>query len=234
MVILTGAAACLALASCSTTSAPAPKGRELRVSVADQKMALYENGAPLRVYKVSTSKFGVGDSPASNCTPLGKMRVAKKIGNGLPPGMVFKSRRPTGEILRPNAAGRDPVVTRILWLDGTEPKTRNAYRRFIYIHGTPEERNIGQPASYGCIRMRSMDVIDLYNQVAEGIPVVVDKGKLPAEARRKPEYVYVAPPAPVSPLKHAPASASPAAKTSGETQLASAKTVPAATKPRRG
>ena len=173
----------------------------MRVSVADQKLALYENGVPVRVYRVSTSKFGVGDSPSSNCTPIGKMRVARKIGNGLPPGMVFKSRKPTGEVLRPNAPGRDPIVTRIMWLQGTESKTRNAYRRFIYIHGTPEENNIGRPASYGCIRMRSMDVIDLFNHVPEGMPVRVDKGRLPSEARRQPEYVYTPPPAPPASLK---------------------------------
>ena len=189
-------AACL-LSSCSSTKLT----REMRVSVADQKLALYENGEPFRVYNVSTSKFGLGDSPSSNCTPIGKMRVAKKIGQGLPPGMVFKSRKPTGEVLRPNAPGRDPIVTRIMWLQGTERKTRNAYRRFIYIHGTPEESNIGRPASNGCNRMRSMDVIDLFNHVAEGLPVRVDKGRLPGEARRQPEYVYTAPPAPPAPLK---------------------------------
>jgi hypothetical protein len=185
------------LCSCATSKPT----RELRVSVADQKLALYENGEPVRVYKVSTSKFGVGDSPSSNCTPIGKMKVAKKIGYGLPPGMVFKSRKPTGEVLRPNAPGRDPIVTRILWLQGTESKTRNAYRRFIYIHGTPEESNIGRPASYGCIRMRSMDVIDLFNHVPEGMPVRVDKGRLPSGARHQPEYVYTPPPAPPASLK---------------------------------
>ena len=189
-------AACF-LSSCSSTKPT----REMRVSVADQKLALYENGAPIRVYNVSTSKFGVGDSPSSNCTPIGKMRVAKKIGQGLPAGMVFKSRKPTGEVLRPNAPGRDPIVTRIMWLQGTETKTRNAYRRFIYIHGTPEESTIGRPASYGCIRMRSMDVIDLFNHVPEGMPVRVDKGRLPGEARRQTEYVYTAPPTPPAPLK---------------------------------
>lgn len=197
MAALAGGLAVLGLASCTT---PKPT-RELRVSVADQKMALYDNGAAVRVYGVSTSKFGIGDSPASNCTPIGKMKIAKKIGHGLPPGMVFKSRRPTGEVLRPNAPGRDPIVTRILWLQGTENKTRNAYGRFIYIHGTPEETNIGRPASYGCIRMRSMDVIDLFNQVPEGLPVQIDKGHLPGEARRQQEYVYVPPPPPVAPLK---------------------------------
>ncbi len=189
--------AVLGLASCSSSKPT----RELRVSVADQKMALYENGEAVRVYGVSTSKFGLGDNPDSNCTPIGKMKVAKKIGHGLPPGMVFKGRRPTGEILRPNAPGRDPIVTRILWLQGTESKTRNAYRRTIYIHGTPEESNIGRPASYGCIRMRSMDVIDLFNQIPEGLPVRIEKGRLPGEARRLPEYAYVPPAPPVSPLK---------------------------------
>lgn len=220
---MAGTVACFGLASCTT---PHPD-REMRVSVADQKLALYENGAPVRVYKVSTSKFGVGDSPASNCTPVGKMKVAKKIGNGLPPGMVFKSRRPTGEILRPNAPGRDPVVTRIMWLQGTEPKTQNAYRRFIYIHGTPEERNIGQPASYGCIRMKSMDVIDLFNHVPEGMTVQVDKGHLPSDSRDKAEFVYVPPPAPVAPLKQY------ASKPAEKPQLATAKNT-TSTKRRRG
>ncbi len=190
---LLGLFAAALLSSCSS-SKPV---REMRVSVADQKLALYHNGEPVRVYNISTSKFGLGDSPSSNCTPIGKMRVAKKIGNGLPPGMVFKSRRPTGEVLRPNAPGRDPIVTRIMWLQGTESKTRNAYRRFIYIHGTPEESTIGHPASYGCIRMRSMDVIDLFNRVPEGMPVRVDKGRLPSAARHQPEYVYTPPPAPL-------------------------------------
>ncbi len=190
----------IALGGLSSCTATKPD-RALLVSVADQKMALYEKGEAVRVYGVSTSKFGVGDKPSSNCTPLGKMRVAKKIGLGLPPGMVFKSRQPTGEVLRPNAPGRDPIVSRILWLQGTESQTRNAFSRFIYIHGTPEELNIGRPASFGCIRMRSMDVIDLFNHVPVGLPVVIEKGHLPGEARRQQEYAYVAPPPPVAPLK---------------------------------
>ena len=197
LALLSVIVACV-LSSCST-SKPA---REMRISVADQKLALYENGEPVRVYKVSTSKFGLGDSPSSNCTPIGKMKVAKKIGYGLPPGMVFKSRQPTGEVLRPNAPGRDPIVTRIMWLQGTESQTRNAYRRFIYIHGTPEESTIGRPASFGCIRMRSMDVIDLFNHVPEGIPVQIVKGRLPGDARNQQEYVYTPPPAPPAALKH--------------------------------
>src|SRR5205823_1035166 len=86
---------------------------------------------------------------------------------------VFKDQRRTGEILAPNAPGRDPIVTRILWLRGSQPENRNAYRRYICIHGTPEECKIGTPASYGCIRMRSRDVIDFYNTVGIGARVLI-------------------------------------------------------------
>lgn len=196
----------LLLTSCASSSnlktAKITPAKEIRISVADQKMALYENGKPVRVYGVSTSKFGLGDRPASNATPTGKLRVARKIGHGAAPGMVFKSRRPTGEILQPNSPGRDPVVTRILWLQGTEPTNRNAFNRFIYIHGTPEEQLIGRPASYGCVRMRSMDVIDLFNRVPEGTPVRIDPGHLPSAARRQPEYVYTPPAKTTRPLQY--------------------------------
>ena len=152
------------------------------VSVEDQKLALYRKGKRVATYPVSTSKFGIGDRPGSNRTPIGEMEVARKIGGGQPQGMVFKGRRPTGEVLRPNSPGRDPIVTRILWLRGRESQTRNAYGRYIYIHGTPEERKIGKPASYGCIRMRSRDVARLYNQVGVGAKVKVTPGRLPSPA----------------------------------------------------
>ncbi len=165
--------------------------RELRVSVKDQKLAVYEGGQPVRVYGISTSKFGLGDSQNSFKTPLGKLQVAKKIGSGRAPGTVFKCRTPTGEILRPGVCSqRDPVVTRIMWLSGAEGKTRNAFNRFIYIHGTPQEQLIGTPASYGCIRMRSMDVIDLYNRIGVGTPVKVERGGLSNAARHIQEYAY--------------------------------------------
>ena len=159
-----------------------PFGRDTRnkmiVSVSDQKMLLVHDGAPVKTYKISTSKFGVGDRPNSNCTPLGRLQVARKIGDKAPIGAVFKNRRPTGEVLKPNAPGRDPVVTRILWLTGTESRNRNAYRRTIYIHGTPEERRLGAPASYGCIRMGSKDVADLYNRIGHGADVFVIRGSI--------------------------------------------------------
>lgn len=143
------------------------------ISVKDQTMLLTQNGKPVKAYKISTSKFGLGDTPRSMRTPLGTMKVAKKIGSHAPSGAVFKSRKRTGEILKPNAPGRDPIVTRIMWLKGTESRNRNAFRRYIYIHGTPEEWRIGTPASYGCIRMKSRDIIDLYRRIGVGAQVKV-------------------------------------------------------------
>lgn len=145
----------------------------VEISVPQQRMAVYREGVRIREYPVSTSKFGLSDQPGSNHTPLGALRVAKKIGDGAPPGSVFKDRLPTGEILAPDTPGRDPIVSRILWLEGTEPQNANAYSRYIYIHGTPEERAIGTPASYGCVRMRSTDVIDLYEIVGRGARVYI-------------------------------------------------------------
>lgn len=142
-------------------------------------MAVYRYGTEIARYDVSTSKFGLGDSPGSNGTPLGELAVAKKIGGGAPLGMKFKDRQPTGEIVPVDAPGRDPIVTRILWLKGLEPQNRNAYNRTIYIHGTPEERKIGTPASYGCVRMRSRDVVQLFNTVGEGAHVQISTNHLP-------------------------------------------------------
>ena len=106
------------------------------------------------------------------------MEVAKKIGGNAPVGAVFKGRRRTGEVIRPNAPGRDPIVTRILWLRGVEQHNRNTMDRCIYIHGTPEERNIGRPVSYGCIRMKSKHVIDLFRRVGVGADVQIIRGSL--------------------------------------------------------
>jgi len=170
---------CLLLPLASSSCGPSVDTRnKMVVSVRDQKLLLLRDGKPIKSYKISTSKFGVGDIPNSNRTPLGRMRVAKKIGDGQPAGAVFKSRRPTGEVLKPNAPGRDPIISRILWLTGTEGANRNAFKRFIYIHGTPEMYRLGSPASYGCIRMGSRDVVDLYNRVGTGADVYVVRGSL--------------------------------------------------------
>lgn len=143
------------------------------VSIPDQKLALVENGSAVAEFAISTSKFGVGDRPGSYATPLGLLEVASKIGANAPVGAVFKSRRTTGEVLAPNARGRDPIVTRIIWLRGLERQNARAYDRGIYIHGTPVEHLIGRPASYGCIRMRSRDVVNLFASVNIGTKIAV-------------------------------------------------------------
>jgi L,D-transpeptidase catalytic domain len=156
------------------------------VSIADQKLALIENGTPLAQFPISTSKFGVGDRPGSYATPLGLLEVASKIGANAPLGTVFKSRIRTGEILRPNARGRDPIVTRIIWLRGLEKCNARAYDRAIYIHGTPVERMIGRPASYGCIRMRSRDVASLFALVNVGTKIAIMNCRLQDAITRVP------------------------------------------------
>lgn len=159
----------LFVSSCTT---PDTRHRVV-VSVPEQRLTVLRDGQPIGTYPVSTSKFALSDSPGSNGTPLGEMQIARKIGGGAPLGAVFKDRRRTGEVLPPDAPGRDPIVTRILWLRGLEPQNANAYGRYIYIHGTPEERNIGRPASYGCVRMRSRDVAQLYDIVGQGARVSI-------------------------------------------------------------
>jgi lipoprotein-anchoring transpeptidase ErfK/SrfK len=148
------------------------------VSVRDQKIAIIENGFTLARFPVSTSRYGIGDRFNSYATPIGDMEIAGKIGEGAPLGAVFKNRRMTGEILTPNASGRDPIVTRILWLRGLEAVNANAFSRNIYIHGTPVERLIGRPASYGCIRMRSRDVVELFDMMPVGGRVQVTEQPL--------------------------------------------------------
>jgi hypothetical protein len=161
--------------SCSTKDTE----HRILVSVADQSLELYKNQTLLGRYPISTSRFGLGDRPGSLATPLGRMEVARLIGAGAAVGAVFKNRRQTGEVLRPDAPGRDPIVTRIIWLRGLQPWNRNAFARCIYIHGTPEERNIGHPASYGCVRMKSADIVDLFGSIGVGARVEIIPGPLP-------------------------------------------------------
>ena len=166
------------LASCGSMPLVKDDRNKMIVSVKDQRMLLVHDGQPVKTYRISTSKFGLGDQPGSYRTPLGRMEVARKVGGGQPQGTVFKSRRPTGEVLAPDSPGRDPIVSRILWLRGTESHNQNAFPRYIYIHGTPERRNLGKPVSFGCIRMCCKDVIDLYDRVGYGAEVYVIRGGL--------------------------------------------------------
>ncbi len=179
-------------------ASPAPEVKnEVIISVRDQKLMLLQNGARVITYPVSTSKFGVGDGQGKLTTPLGAMAVAQKIGDHAPTGAVFHNRRFTGEILKPNAPGRDPITTRIIWLRGLEASTAHAFSRCIYIHGTPEEKKIGRPASYGCIRMKAKDVAALYPQLPIGAVVQVTPNKLPRVPKARVIYQLQTPDAPV-------------------------------------
>lgn len=165
-------------ASCNSDRTPdIPPRAVVRDGVAitlkDQKLTVIRDGKKVKDYSISSSKFGMGSSHGSNRTPLGIHAVTKKVGDGQPQGMVFKGCRPTGEVVSANS-GRDPIVTRVIQLAGLESFNRNSHSRRIYIHGTPEEKKIGTPASYGCIRMRSKDVVDLYPRVYRGMPVAIE------------------------------------------------------------
>ena len=207
----------VALISCAfplrAITVPAPTlSTRVIISVRDQKLMLIENGTIAATYPVSTSKYGLGDGWGSLTTPLGFLQVAQKIGDHAPFGAVFHNRRWTGEILRPDTPGRDPVMTRIIWLRGLQVSNAHAFKRCIYIHGTNEEKTIGRPASFGCIRMRSNDVTALYNQLPIGTPVEIVQDRLPKASKMADPEVYGF---------DAPASASALRKDSSQTKVAS-------------
>jgi lipoprotein-anchoring transpeptidase ErfK/SrfK len=145
---------------------------KIQISVRDQQLVLKRGRKKLAAYPVSTSRFGLGSKEGSFKTPTGTFRIAEKIGEEMPPGTVFKSRRPvraTKKMLRED----DLVMTRILWLDGLEARNANTHSRYVYIHGTNHEDDLGSPASHGCVRMKNEDVIELFDQVTEGTPVEI-------------------------------------------------------------
>lgn len=145
---------------------------KINISVKKQELSLKLGRKKLAAYPISTSRFGLGSKEGSLKTPTGKFRIAEKIGDGMALGTVFKSRRPmkaTKKMLRED----DLVMTRILWLDGVEPANANTYERFIYIHGTNHEGQIGEPASHGCIRMRNRDLLELFERVEVDTPVMI-------------------------------------------------------------
>jgi len=151
---------------------------EIIISVPDQQLAVVDRGKLISKYPISTSKFGLGDSNGSYRTPLGVLFVSAKFGDRLPSGSVIKNRVATGEIVNPNAPGRDAIVSRVIWLRGLEQQNRAARDRCIYIHGTAEERSIGRPSSFGCIRMKSRDVVALYDFAHIGMHVTITQGKI--------------------------------------------------------
>jgi hypothetical protein len=166
----------------SEESGPTMVKREITVSVRTQRLTVYEEGAPIAEYPVSTAIKGVGERNGSEQTPRGLHEIRALIGSGAPLGAIFRRRRFTGEICTPELwqldSRRDWITTRILWLRGLEPGINrfgnvDTMRRYIYIHGTPREDLIGQPASHGCIRMRNDDIVELFDRVAVGTRVLI-------------------------------------------------------------
>lgn len=155
----------------------------IQVSIADQTLTLTDDAGQVRVWPVSTAANGPGEQEGSGCTPRGAHRVRARIGAGLPSGAVLVGRRFTGEIWSPALATafpkRDWILSRILWLCGNEPGRNrlgrvDSMRRFIYIHGTPDDQPMGVPRSHGCVRMRNADVIELFDLVTVGCPVLIE------------------------------------------------------------
>ncbi|MBD3639773.1 MAG: L,D-transpeptidase [Marinobacter sp.] len=155
----------------------------LAVSIAAQTLSLVnDQGDILACYPVSTALNGPGEQDGSGCTPRGEHYIRAMVGTGLPENTVFRARRPTGEIYSQELARKHPdrdwILSRILWLCGREPgKNRGSgvdtFRRFIYIHGTPDTEPMGVPKSHGCIRMRNPDVMELFDRVRAGLRVVI-------------------------------------------------------------
>lgn len=173
------------------------------VSVKEQKLAVYDtSGKQDRKYPVSTSKYGINDKPGTYGTPVGMHEVVAKIGQGARVGAVFKNRRPTGEVIAPGTPGRDPIVSRIMWLRGMESQNQNAYKRCIYIHGTADEADVGRAVSYGCIRMKSHDVVDLFSLLPIGARVYITEASLPSSV--KPEAAAPAEPSAAPPSSRPP------------------------------
>jgi lipoprotein-anchoring transpeptidase ErfK/SrfK len=145
---------------------------KIHISVREQRLELKSGRKTLGTYPVSTSRFGLGTKEGSMKTPTGRFRIAEKIGDGMPVGTVFKSRRPV-KVTKRLMRDEDLVMTRILWLDGIDPGNANTHERFIYIHGTNHEENLGEPASHGCIRMRGADLVELFELVEVDTPVAI-------------------------------------------------------------
>lgn len=160
----------------------------LHISIADQMLYGFADSVLQVSVPVSTARNGVGEQNGSGCTPRGLHRVRARIGDGLPRGAVLRGRRWTGEIWSPELharyPGRDWILSRILWLSGEEPGVNrlgpvDTFRRYIYLHGTPDSEPMGVPLSHGCVRLRNADLIDLFSRVPAGCAVYIGERSCP-------------------------------------------------------
>lgn len=160
----------------------------LHISLADQCLYGFANGQLLLRLPVSTALNGPGELNGSGCTPRGLHQVRAKIGEGLPSAAVLRGRRWTGEVWSPELhaqfPGRDWILTRILWLSGCEPGRNrlgavDTFRRYIYLHGTPDSEPMGVPLSHGCVRLRNSDLLQLFPRVPLHCAVRIDEAACP-------------------------------------------------------
>ncbi len=156
----------------------------IRISIADQNLQLIDNDQIIFDVKIATAANGAGEKFGSECTPRGWHTIRAKIGDGCAENTVFIARRPTGEIysedLQQAHPGRDWILTRIMWLSGLEvgfnrSDRQDSMRRYIYIHGCPDQHPMGIPSSHGCIKMRNAEVIQLFNKIKTGIWVLINE-----------------------------------------------------------
>jgi lipoprotein-anchoring transpeptidase ErfK/SrfK len=152
--------------------------RFLLVDVDKQELSIIHNGTTGKTYSISTSRFGIGNRRNSCKTPPGIHRIAERYGAGAPLGLIFKDRKDTGRNWKPGDAPRDYVLTRILRLQGLEPGINkgpgiDSYKRFIYIHGTSHENEVGTPLSHGCVVMKNRQVVDLFGRTRVGTIVAI-------------------------------------------------------------
>ncbi|MCC5884025.1 MAG: L,D-transpeptidase [Halomonas sp.] len=159
---------------------PPQDGGWLEIDIGRQCLVHYLGDQPRNEWPVSTALAGAGQREGSGSTPLGWHYIRAAIGDGLPPGSVFRGRRPTGEIYSPELAAANPerdwILTRILWLCGLERGFNrggdvDSQRRYIYLHGTPPDQPMGEPRSHGCIRMRDHDLLEVFGVAMPGTPV---------------------------------------------------------------
>ena len=146
----------------------------LEVSIATQRLRLWEDSHVIREWPVSTAKTGVGFTEGSLRTPLGQFRIKEKIGADAPKGTIFKARQPVG-VWQGERVADDLILSRILRLDGLEARNANTWERHVYIHGTNDEPGIGRPGSHCCVRLRNDHMIELYDLVPEGAEVWIEE-----------------------------------------------------------
>ena len=157
---------------------------QIQISIAEQTLKVFDNEKLIKQYSISTAKNGAGEKMDSECTPRGQHIISEKIGEACEPNTVFVGRIPTGETyeaaLRALYPERDWILTRILWLSGTEEGINkggnvDSHDRYIYIHGSPDDVAMGEPGSRGCVRMRNQDILELFDMVETGLKVIINE-----------------------------------------------------------